>query len=187
MLRRDAKGKRERYSVSVDWFSLGCVIYEFIYGGSPFRTERAKRWGNFPKLEKADKGKAIDLAIQEMEPEFNDLFDSQSRDLISKLLIKDPKRRLGARGFKEIMRHPWFSSIDFDTLNIIPAPSQPSKDLNIATQSEIGAFEDNKSQKKSSLTEEDHRVYTKWPFVNEQAFQEEIVEFLCYEELNVSI
>jgi beta-adrenergic-receptor kinase len=48
MLRRDAKGKRERYSVSVDWFSLGCVIYEFIYGICPFRTERAKRWGNFP-------------------------------------------------------------------------------------------------------------------------------------------
>jgi beta-adrenergic-receptor kinase len=45
MLRRDEAGKRERYSLSVDWFSLGCCIYEFHYGVSPFRTERARKWG----------------------------------------------------------------------------------------------------------------------------------------------
>ena len=46
---------------TVDWFSFGCCVYEFLYGVSPFRTERARNWGDFPKLEKADKDKAIDL------------------------------------------------------------------------------------------------------------------------------
>lgn len=67
MLRRDLGGKRERYTVTVDWFSFGCVVYEFLYGISPFRTERARKWGNFPKLEKADRDRAIDLSIQVSE------------------------------------------------------------------------------------------------------------------------
>lgn len=89
MSRKDVNNKRERYTLSVDWFSFGCCIYEFLYGISPFRTERARQWGDFPKVEKADKDRAIDTAIREMEPEFDSSFDNESKDLISKLLIKD--------------------------------------------------------------------------------------------------
>lgn len=88
MLRRDSSGKRERYSLSVDWFSYGCCVYEFMYGISPFRSERARRWGPGPKVEKADKDKAIDLAIQEMHPEFDDSFDEAAKDLLTRLLDK---------------------------------------------------------------------------------------------------
>ena len=110
MLRRDAQDKRERYTVSVDWFSFGCCVYEFMYGISPFRTEKARKWGDFPKIEKADRDKAIDLAIQQMDPEFDDhVFDEVSKDLITKLLNKDGKLRLGANGHKEIIAHPWFA------------------------------------------------------------------------------
>lgn len=42
---RDAAGKRVPYNECVDWFSLGCVLYEFLRGMSPFRTERAIEWG----------------------------------------------------------------------------------------------------------------------------------------------
>ena len=114
MLRRDAQDKRERYSVSVDWFSFGCCVYEFMYGISPFRTDKARKWGDFPKIEKADKDKGIDLAILEMVPDFDDyIFDETAKDLILKLLHKDGKQRLGANGYKEIIAHPWFAG---DTL-----------------------------------------------------------------------
>ena len=110
MLRRDANDKRERYTVTVDWFSFGCLVYEFLYGISPFRTEKARQWGDFPKVEKADRDKAIDLAIQQMEPDFDDpVFDDESKDLIRRLVHKDQKQRLGARGYREIATHPWFS------------------------------------------------------------------------------
>ena len=185
MLRRDAQDKRERYTVSVDWFSFGCCVYEFMYGISPFRTEKARKWGDFPKIEKADRDKAIDLAIQQMDPEFDDhVFDEVSKDLIRKLLIKDGKLRLGANGHKEIIAHPWFigetpcqaayvlaiilicislifvpsihlfipcflnpnkySGIDWDNLSRSKPPMKPAKDINMATQSEIGAFSDEK-------------------------------------------
>ena len=185
MLRKDATGKRERYSLSVDWFSYGCCIYEFIYGVSPFRTEKARQWGDHPKIEKADKDKAIDLAIKEMEPEFDHSIDENAKDLIQKLLIKDGKTRLGCNGGIEIMSHPYFNSIDWDKIDYMPPPSVPAKDINMATQSEIGTFADEKSFKKVDLTESDHKIYEKWDFMSIKSFQEEVVEFLIYEEIVV--
>ena len=38
-------------------------------------------------------------------------------DLITKLLIKDKSKRLGAKGdSEEIMAHPWFADINIETL-----------------------------------------------------------------------
>lgn len=41
---RDAAGKRVPYDECVDWFSLGCIMYEFLRGKSPFRTDKALEW-----------------------------------------------------------------------------------------------------------------------------------------------
>lgn len=41
---RNPAGKRVPYNECVDWFSLGCILYEFLRGMSPFRTERALEW-----------------------------------------------------------------------------------------------------------------------------------------------
>lgn len=45
MLRRDKKGKRMPYGHSVDWFSFGCCLAEFISGHNPFRSEAALNYG----------------------------------------------------------------------------------------------------------------------------------------------
>jgi beta-adrenergic-receptor kinase len=187
MLRRDAANKRERYGLAVDWFSFGCCVYEFIRGVGPFRIEKARQWGDFPKVEKADKDKAIDLAIQEMEPEFTSAFDDVVKDLICRLLNKNPKHRLGAKGYEEIMAHPWFAEIDFDQLNSITPPIKPNKDINMASQSDIGSFNDERESRKIVLTDADQKPYEKWQFISNRSFQEEVVGYLLYEELNVSV
>jgi beta-adrenergic-receptor kinase len=68
MLRRDKKGKRMPYGHTVDWFSFGCCVAEFISGSNPFRSEAALNFG----LErgKQTKEKAIDCATLEMIPSF---------------------------------------------------------------------------------------------------------------------
>jgi len=45
MLRRDKKGKRMSYGHTVDWFSFGCVLAEFISGANPFRSQAALKFG----------------------------------------------------------------------------------------------------------------------------------------------
>ena len=61
--------------------------------------------------------KAIDYATLEMTPEFPEsLFEPDAADLCRRLLDKDEKTRLGAKGCEEIMAHPWFKSLKWDLI-----------------------------------------------------------------------
>jgi hypothetical protein len=51
-----------------------------------------------------------------------------AKDFILKLLIKNPKRRLGAKGLDDVKRHPFFGSdIDWDAIEQkrVQAPIKP--------------------------------------------------------------
>lgn len=64
---------------------------------------------------------------------------AQAKDLLQRLLCKDPARRIGgtesdsatgngngtgigSKGYAEIMAHPWFADIDWSALNSMPPP-----------------------------------------------------------------
>ena len=80
-----------------------------------------------------------------------------------------------------------FLAIDWDHISRSTPPMKPSaKDINTATQSEIGSFQDEKVSKKLILTEDDHKMYEKWDFLSKRSFQEEVVDFLTFEERVVS-
>jgi beta-adrenergic-receptor kinase len=201
MIRRDADGKKHPYGLSVDCFSFGCCIYEFMIGISPFRTDRARHWGEYggrsrqynvnndPVATNASltaRDRSIDLAIIEMEPDYMGL-DETTKDLLKRLLRKDGFSRLGAKGgYKEIMRHPWFYDIDFDNLNQSQPPIVPGRDINMFSQAEIGTFNDDKEARKIKLTDLDHKQYEYWSYTSSRAFQEETVEFMLKEEILVS-
>jgi serum/glucocorticoid-regulated kinase 2 len=42
--------------------------------------------------------------------------DEDLCDLIQRLLSKDPSERLGVNGYDEVKNHPWFDTIDWDSL-----------------------------------------------------------------------
>ena len=78
-------------------------------------------------------------------------------------------------------------AIDWDHIVKSTPPMKPSaKDINTATQSEIGSFQDDRISKKIILTDEDHKTYEKWEFISKRSFQEEVVNFLTLEEKLVS-
>jgi len=183
MLRRDKKGKKMPYGHCVDWWSFGCMLAEFISGVCPFRSEAALKYGQAKG--KQEKEKAIDLATLEMEPEWDPAsFDPDAADICAKLLIKDEKKRLGWNGCKEIMDHPWFKEVNWEMIisDRQEPPYIPPKDVNAASQSEIGQFSEDKTFKKTTLEDKDHDVYKKWNWTNPRSFQSEVIEFLMYEK-----
>mmetsp|Transcript_26392 Transcript_26392/g.38999 ORF Transcript_26392/g.38999 Transcript_26392/m.38999 type:complete len:664 (+) Transcript_26392:304-2295(+) len=182
MLRRDKKGKRMPYTHTVDWFSFGCCLAEFISGQNPFRSTAALNFG----LErgKQTKDKAIDCATLEMQPTFDsNRFDEDATDLCRKLLDKNEKTRLGSNGCKEIMAHPWFAGLNWEhiELDIQKPPYVPPTDVNAASQSEIGTFAEDKVYQKTVIEEKDEKFYTNWDWTNKRAFAAEVIEFLIYE------
>ncbi|CAM9429644.1 unnamed protein product [Chrysoparadoxa australica] len=179
MRARDENGKRIPYNECTDWFTVGCVLYEFICGVCPFRTERAKTWCIDTIKEK---DKRIDQAVMEMEPEYPPgYFDSVNQDLCQKLLQKDPKQRLGADGYREVLEHAYFDGIDFGALLSLTAPGPfiPEQDINAAPQRAIGSFAQDRN---TQLHTSDQNAWTDWQFSSRVAFQQEVVGFLEFEK-----
>lgn len=96
------------YSYHSDWWSFGVFIYENLFGAPPFSNSNAsmlqglilKKELTFPDYVKA----GIKIS--------NDAID-----IMRKLLVKDPKKRLGTqKDSDEIMAHPFFSSVDIASL-----------------------------------------------------------------------
>mmetsp|Transcript_18003 Transcript_18003/g.58771 ORF Transcript_18003/g.58771 Transcript_18003/m.58771 type:complete len:960 (-) Transcript_18003:2139-5018(-) len=91
----------------VDWWGLGILIYELMYGQAPFSTEDPM--ATYQLINKYTKiGKL----------QYPTGFSKPACDLISKLLHPNPQLRLGVLrgGVADIKTHPWFSGLDWDKL-----------------------------------------------------------------------
>lgn len=109
-----------------DWWSVGCILFEFLYGYPPFH-------GATP-----DEVFENILARRISWPDEEDFeVSSEAKDLMNKLLCIDPRERLGANsedkfasGGAEIRAHPWFEGTEWDKLledeaQFVPAPENP--------------------------------------------------------------
>ena len=87
------------YGVEVDWWGLGILTYEMLFGDPPFCDE------NKTKLFKK---------ICEEEPIFPDNTDQATISFIKGLLNKNSEERLK---YQQIISHPFFNGINFDYVN----------------------------------------------------------------------
>jgi serine/threonine protein kinase len=108
-----------------------------------------------------------------------------ARDLARRLLCKDPTQRIGWGGAQEIMQHEWFADMCWGTLDTLPPPWCPETEINMKSQTEMGQFADEKESSRLNLDAQDQAHYADWNFASSTAFQDEIVEFLLYEEIKV--
>lgn len=91
---------KENYSKEVDWWALGCLIYEMIIGIPPFYSEN-----RFELFE----------LIRYKQPHFPYGLSSSTICIITNLLNKNPKKRLGyCRDAREVKEHSWFKGIEWD-------------------------------------------------------------------------
>ncbi len=100
-----------------DIWALGIMIYQMFYGKTPFKEKT--NYLIFRKIEQ--------LKIN-FDPNVN--IPEEAKDLITKILVKDPASRLGAGepgteyDIAHLKSHPYFKGIEWDNLhNLIPPNS----------------------------------------------------------------
>ncbi|KAL7143522.1 hypothetical protein ABFS83_08G196500 [Erythranthe nasuta] len=100
----------------VDWWAFGVLIYELLSGTTPFKG-RSKE----STLRNIASTKGVKFHAAAAETEEQGM--AEARDLIEKLLVKDPRRRLGcARGATDIKRHPFFNGIKWPLIRTYRPP-----------------------------------------------------------------
>ena len=102
---------REGHTFMCDWWSFGILLYELLYGYTPFYNEDKNRMYDLIKNGSISFPKQIIIEDKEIKYKVSE----DAKDLIMKLLEKDPGIRLGRKGVKEIKRHPFFCGIKCKT------------------------------------------------------------------------
>jgi len=109
-----------------DWWSLGCIMFEFLYGYPPFHADTPEEV--FQNI----LGRKIDWPPEELDD-----VSAEAKDLMNTLMCIEPGHRLGsnnedkfASGGDEIKNHSWFANINWETLRddeaqFVPAAEDP--------------------------------------------------------------
>ena len=105
--------KKKGYGPEVDWWSVGVIFFEMLFGYAPFHSKETNQvchkvlnWQKYliiPTKKKISK---------------------EAEDLILKL-ISNPNQRLGIGGAEEIKKHPFFKGVDWDNIRNTKAPFIP--------------------------------------------------------------
>ena len=97
---------------SVDIWAFGIMIYLFFTGSTPFKAKNEK--------EILQNIQNVKYSLDSTENQIPD----EAKDLISKILIKDPKKRIGynSKDYADIKNHPFFNGVDFENLEFEDVP-----------------------------------------------------------------
>eukprot|EP00985_Skeletonema_marinoi_P016649 scaffold8993_cov207-Skeletonema_marinoi.AAC.5 len=91
----------------VDYWSLGCLIYEMLFGNTPFYTSGIDQKGLLKNIVRGNWSIPSDAQVSD-----------HATDLITGMLQRRVTERLGclAGGYRDIKAHPWMKEVNFNKL-----------------------------------------------------------------------
>ena len=115
---------------AADIWTLGIMIYQMFYGKTPFKEKT-----NYLIFRKIDQ---LKIDFNNNNNKVN--IPLEAKDLITKILVKDPSKRLGAGAsgseydINHLKSHPFFKGIDWDNLPNIKPPNCENFDFLLKDQ-----------------------------------------------------
>ena len=137
----------------VDYWALGCLIYEMLFGATPFYERGIDQKGLFKNIVRGNWKLP------------GDKLSRHAKDLIKGMLAKRPTDRLGclAGGYREVKDHPFFKEVNFNKLvkKQIKAPWVPhiENKLDISHFENFDDEDDDFTKGKKPLTADEQIVF----------------------------
>ena len=127
----------------VDIWALGVMIYLFFTGITPFNAKK--------ESELLENIKNVKYSFDNTD------IPDDAKDLISKILVKDPKQRIGynSKDYSEIKNHPFFKGINFDELEYEAPPVSEIKEILEKVGYKITKSEEKKKEDSKNKTQKD--------------------------------
>uniref|UniRef100_A0A3P9BLS3 G protein-coupled receptor kinase n=1 Tax=Maylandia zebra TaxID=106582 RepID=A0A3P9BLS3_9CICH len=166
--------KQEYYRYSVDWWSLGCSIYEMVAARLPFRDFR----------EKVQNDEVTRRTLEDECKFEHKSFDAPTKDIISRFLKKRVARRFGCQG-DDPRSHEFFNSINFHRLEagLLEAPWVPKP--NVVYAKDADEFKDNSDIKDVTFDTKDEKFFREFSTgAVSMQWQKEMIDSGVFDELN---
>ncbi|KAK0546010.1 rim15, signal transduction response regulator [Tilletia horrida] len=144
--------------MAVDWWALGVILYEFLYGIPPFHAETPDRVFDNILSRRIDWDEDVEIS-------------PAARDLMERLMCTDPQKRLGAKGADEVKQHPFFEGIDWENVAAGEGPFVP----HVADPESTDYF-DLRGAAFQEFTEEELRISSTQEFANALQRNSRIIE-----------
>lgn len=97
---------RQNHGVAVDYFALGVIGFECMYGKRPYRGKDRK------EIRDAILMKQVKIGRSDIPQGWS----IQAADFINRLIQRKPANRLGLNGPEEVKSHVWFKDFDWESL-----------------------------------------------------------------------
>lgn len=105
---------------SLDWWSLGVLIYEMLLGARPFNGENVEEV--YDNILKGD--------LEWPEVGYGEgMVSPEAKNLIEQLLVNDPEKRLGVNGVSEIKAHSFFKNVKWETIKNEQLTFKPASEV----------------------------------------------------------
>ncbi|KAJ1335125.1 protein kinase A [Microdochium nivale] len=133
------------YNKSVDWWSLGVLIYEMLCGYTPF-------WDNSSQMK-------IYENILRGEVKYPAYVNPDAQNLLERLITADLTKRLGNLygGPSDVKNHPWFAEVTWERLSRkdIDAPYSPPVEAGTGDASQFDRYPE-ETEKYGATGKDDH-------------------------------
>ena len=91
----------EGFTQASDIYGIGMILYEMLCGDLPFPLTTEE---------------AVFNHIKSSQFQFPEDISNEGKDIMRKLLEKDPQKRIGTKSIDEIKRHSFFDGVDWDEI-----------------------------------------------------------------------